>query len=79
MKFSQRFLLFMMLVWPVSKSLSQTTNDQLQTILQQKIDSVREAIDIPSMAFTCVLPSGKLISVASGMKPDQRMLACSTG
>jgi len=60
-------------------SVAQEKTDQLQRVLQQKIDSVRQAIDIPAMAFSCVLPSGKLISVASGMKPDQRMLAGSTG
>ena len=31
------------------------------------------------MAFSCLLPSGELISVSSGMKPEQRMLAGSTG
>ena len=58
---------------------AQKKNNQLQATLQQKIDSVRQAIDIPSMAFSCVLPSGELVSVSSGMKPEQRMLAGSTG
>lgn len=57
----------------------QKNPEQLKIILQQKIDSVRQAIDIPSMAFSCILPSGEQISVASGMKPAQRMLAGSTG
>lgn len=58
---------------------AQKTIDQLKTVLQQKIDSVRQAVDIPSMAFSCVLPSGEQISVSSGMKVEQRMLAGSTG
>lgn len=58
---------------------AQKTPDQLKAVLQQKIDSVRQAVDIPSMAFSCILPSGEQISVASGMKPEQRMLAGSTG
>lgn len=58
---------------------AQTNVNQLQATLQQKIDSIRQAIDIPSMAFTCILPSGEMISVASGMKTDERMLAGSTG
>lgn len=60
-------------------SFAQKDADRLQEILQYKIDSVRHAIDIPAMAFSCVLPSGKLISVASGMKTEERMLAGSTG
>jgi D-alanyl-D-alanine carboxypeptidase len=71
------FLFLFIGFWGIS--VSQDKTDQLQLVLQQKIDSVRQAIDIPAMAFSCVLPSGKLISVASGMKPDQRMLAGSTG
>lgn len=58
---------------------AQTNTKTLQSILQVKIDSIRQAIDIPSMAFSCVLPSGELITVASGMQPDHRMLAGSTG
>lgn len=61
------------------QALAQTKSTQLHSVLQQKIDSVRTAIDIPSMAFSCILPSGEQITVASGMKPDQRMLAGSTG
>lgn len=60
-------------------SIAQKNTDQLKTILQQKIDSVRQAVDIPSMAFSCILPSGEQITVSSGMKPEQRMLAGSTG
>lgn len=72
--------LFVIILTSVSiHSFAQANTDRLQAILQNKIDSVRQAMDIPSMAFSCVLPSGKLISVASGMKPDQRMLAGSTG
>lgn len=56
-----------------------THAQSVQAVLQQKIDSIRQAHDIPAMAFSCVLPSGELISVASGMKPEQRMLAGSTG
>src|SRR5262245_25273782 len=51
----------------------------LKFVLQQKIDSVRTALDIPSMAFSCVLPSGEMVSVSSGMKTHERMLAGSTG
>ena len=58
---------------------AQKNTDQLKAILQQKIDSVRQAIDIPSMAFSCILPSGEQITISSGMKPGQRMLAGSTG
>ncbi len=58
---------------------AQKNNEPLKAVLQQKIDSVRQAIDIPSMAFSCILPSGEQITVASGMKPEQRMLAGSTG
>lgn len=58
---------------------AQKNIDQLKATLQQKIDSLRQAIDIPSMAFSCILPSGEQITVASGMKPEQRMLAGSTG
>lgn len=58
---------------------AQKNTEQLKAVLQQKIDSVRQAINIPAMAFSCILPSGEQISVASGMKPEQRMLAGSTG
>lgn len=57
----------------------QQNPEQLKIILQQKIDSVRQAINIPAMAFSCILPSGEQVTVASGMKPEQRMLAGSTG
>lgn len=57
----------------------QQNPEQLKIILQQKIDSVRQAITIPAMAFSCILPSGEQVTVASGMKPEQRMLAGSTG
>jgi len=60
-------------------SFAQNTPDQLKAVLQQKIDSIRQAVDIPSMAFSCILPSGEQVTVASGMKPEQRMLAGSTG
>jgi D-alanyl-D-alanine carboxypeptidase len=74
------FLLLLILVAAISGStFAQTTSKQLQSTLQQKIDSVRAAIDIPSMAFSCILPSGEQVTVASGMKPEQRMLAGSTG
>lgn len=58
---------------------AQDKSDKLQSVLQQKIDSVRQAIDISAMAFSCILPSGKQITVASGMKPNERMLSGSTG
>ncbi|HNC31439.1 MAG TPA: serine hydrolase domain-containing protein, partial [Cyclobacteriaceae bacterium] len=58
---------------------AQTNIDHIKTVLQQKIDSVRQAVDIPSMAFSCILPSGEQITVSSGMKSEQRMLAGSTG
>lgn len=58
---------------------AQKNTDQLKAVLQQKIDSIRQAVDIPSMAFSCVLPSGEQLTVSSGMKPEQRMLAGSTG
>lgn len=58
---------------------AQKNTEQLKVVLQQKIDSIRQAVDIPSMAFSCILPSGEQITVASGMKPEQRMLAGSTG
>lgn len=64
---------------PSSHVFAQKSTDQLKIILQQKIDSLRQAIDIPSMAFSCILPSGEQITVSSGMKPEQRMLAGSTG
>jgi D-alanyl-D-alanine carboxypeptidase len=51
----------------------------ITTVLQQKLDSLRQAHEIPSMAFSCVLPSGELVSVGSNMKPEQRMLSGSTG
>jgi D-alanyl-D-alanine carboxypeptidase len=56
----------------------QKTNN-IQHSLQEKIDSLRLAHSIPAMAFSCLLPSGELISVSSNMKPEQRMLAGSTG
>jgi D-alanyl-D-alanine carboxypeptidase len=68
------FLLLLLLTQSVAQQ-----SDRLQGILQNKIDSLRQALDIPSIAFSCMLPSGKLLSVASGMKPEQRMLAGSTG
>jgi D-alanyl-D-alanine carboxypeptidase len=58
---------------------AQKNTQQLKTVLEQKIDSLRQAVDIPSMAFSCILPSGEQITVASGMQPEQRMLAGSTG
>jgi D-alanyl-D-alanine carboxypeptidase len=58
---------------------AQSKVTQLQATLQFKIDSVRQAVGIPSMAFTCILPSGEMVSVASGMKTEERMLAGSTG
>lgn len=58
---------------------AQKTTEQLKNSLQLKIDSIRQAIEIPAMAFSCILPSGEQITVASGMKPEQRMLAGSTG
>jgi D-alanyl-D-alanine carboxypeptidase len=58
---------------------AQKTSHPLKAVLQQKIDSIRQAVDIPSLAFSCILPSGEQITVASGMKPEQRMLAGSTG
>jgi D-alanyl-D-alanine carboxypeptidase len=80
MKSYTKTILYLFLASVICGSIhAQTKTDALQAILQQKIDSVRAAIDIPSMAFSCVLPSGEQISVASGMKPEQRMLAGSTG
>lgn len=61
------------------QSHAQKNAADLKTVLQQKIDSVRQAIDIPAMAFSCILPSGEQLTVSSGMKPAQRMLAGSTG
>lgn len=58
---------------------AQKNTDQLKAVLQQKIDSIRQAVDIPSIAFSCILPSGEQLTVSSGMKPEQRMLAGSTG
>jgi len=58
---------------------AQKNTDQLKAVLQQKIDSIRQAVDIPSMAFSCILPSGEQLTVSSGMKAEQRMLAGSTG
>jgi D-alanyl-D-alanine carboxypeptidase len=58
---------------------AQKNTEQLKAVLQQKIDSIRHAVDIPSMAFSCILPSGEQLTVASGMTPEQRMLAGSTG
>ena len=65
-----------LLIFTVS---AQKNTDRLKAVLQQKIDSIRQAVDIPSMAFSCILPSGEQITVSSGMKPGQRMLAGSTG
>lgn len=71
--------LLLLILFTLLYRISIAQEKDLQRLLQQKIDSVRQAIDIPAMAFSCVLPSGKLISVSSGMKPEQRMLAGSTG
>jgi D-alanyl-D-alanine carboxypeptidase len=54
-------------------------NNSIHKILQEKIDSLRSAHSIPAMAFSCLLPSGELVSVGSGMTPPERMLAGSTG
>lgn len=74
-----KFLLAIIFCVFAFQSYSQKNTAQLKTILQQKIDSVRQAVDIPAMAFSCILPSGEQITVSSGMKPEQRMLAGSTG
>lgn len=79
MKSHSKAILFFLATLICGSTLAQNKASQLQTILQQKIDSVRAAIDIPSMAFSCILPSGEQVTVASGMKPEQRMLAGSTG
>lgn len=50
-----------------------------QEKLQATIDSIRTALDIPAISFTCILPSGERVSVASGTQPQMRMLAGSTG
>lgn len=63
----------------ITQAHAQKNTTALKAVLQQKIDSIRQAIDIPSMAFSCILPSGEQITVSSGMKPEQRMLAGSTG
>jgi len=70
-KYSLTLLVFLFITTAYTQSLKE--------VLQQKIDSIRQAHDVPAMAFSCILPSGELISVASGMKPEQRMLAGSTG
>jgi D-alanyl-D-alanine carboxypeptidase len=59
--------------------IAQNKTEDLRSILQQKIDSLRSAADIPAMAFSCILPTGEHITVAAGMQPEQRMLAGSTG
>jgi recombination protein RecA len=59
--------------------IAQNKTEDLRSILQQKIDSLRSAADIPAMAFSCILPTGEQITVAAGMQPEQRMLAGSTG
>lgn len=78
-KYNQFFALIVFFSLQLAFAVAQKSTDQLQIALQSKIDSLRQALDIPAMAFSCILPTGEMISVASGMKPEQRMLAGSTG
>jgi D-alanyl-D-alanine carboxypeptidase len=60
-------------------SQAQPVEKRIQEILDHKIDSLRETLQIPAIAFSCILPSGQLITVSAGMPPEDRMLAGSTG
>jgi len=72
-----RLITLLISIFAGQLAFSQT--DALQQALQTKIDSIKENLGIPAMAFTCVLPDGVVVSVAAGMDVGERMLSGSTG